>query len=109
MGISRQGVSLLGKGNIKSNSYPHIFQEIRNLGNFSENSWRNLLPSLHNISVAVMPKNYLIVLGGAVAEGFSMRYFEFGDFEGKFEQCISKSAVETKFAQHLMQGKRICE
>lgn len=44
---------------------------------------------------------------GALAEGFQARYFEFQDFERKFEECISKSAVKTKFAQHLQGGKLI--
>ncbi|EDX17252.1 GD16797 [Drosophila simulans] len=29
---------------------------------------------------------------GAIAEGFQIRYFEFQDFERKFEECISQSA-----------------
>uniref|UniRef100_A0A1B6EQB9 Dynamin-type G domain-containing protein n=4 Tax=Proconiini TaxID=565685 RepID=A0A1B6EQB9_9HEMI len=44
---------------------------------------------------------------GALAEGFPNRYFEFQDFERKFEECISKSAVKTKFAQHSQRGKHI--
>ncbi|ODM94964.1 Transmembrane GTPase Marf [Orchesella cincta] len=44
---------------------------------------------------------------GALAEGFQIRYFEFQDFERKFEECISKSAVQTKFQQHSHRGKHI--
>ncbi|XP_043488437.1 transmembrane GTPase Marf isoform X1 [Polistes fuscatus] len=44
---------------------------------------------------------------GALAEGFQNRYFEFQDFERKFEECISKSAVKTKFEQHSQRGKHI--
>ncbi|XP_066997759.2 transmembrane GTPase Marf [Anabrus simplex] len=44
---------------------------------------------------------------GALAEGFPNRYFEFLDFERKFEECISKSAVKTKFEQHCHRGKLI--
>ncbi|KAK2584330.1 hypothetical protein KPH14_006721 [Odynerus spinipes] len=44
---------------------------------------------------------------GAIAEGFQNRYFEFQDFERKFEECISKSAVKTKFEQHSQRGKHI--
>ncbi|KAG5305534.1 MARF GTPase, partial [Acromyrmex insinuator] len=44
---------------------------------------------------------------GALAEGFQNRYFEFQDFEKKFEECISKSAVKTKFEQHSQRGKHI--
>lgn len=43
----------------------------------------------------------------AIAEGFPNRYFEFQDFEHKFEECISKSAVRTKFQQHSQRGKLI--
>ena len=37
------------------------------------------------------------------ANGHSSRYFEFQDFEKKFEECISKTAVVTKFEQHTQQ------
>jgi mitofusin len=50
---------------------------------------------------------FLLGLAGAIAEGFSMRYLEFQDFERKFEACISKSAVQTKFEQHSHRGKHI--
>ena len=42
-----------------------------------------------------------------MAEGFSDRYSEFQDFERKFEECISKSAVRTKFERHSESGKLI--
>lgn len=42
-----------------------------------------------------------------LAEGFQTRYFEFQDFERKFEECISKSAVKTKFEQHTQRGRFI--
>ena len=38
-------------------------------------------------------------------DGFPERYSEFQDFEQKFEECISKSAVRTKFEQHSESGK----
>lgn len=44
---------------------------------------------------------------GAITEGFQTRYFEFLDFERKFEECISKSAVRTKFEQHSLRGRNI--
>lgn len=44
---------------------------------------------------------------GAIAEGFQTRYFEFQDFERKFEECISKSAVQTKFEKHSSRGKAL--
>jgi mitofusin len=42
-----------------------------------------------------------------LADGFPDRYSEFQDFEQKFEECISKSAVRTKFEQHSQKGKLI--
>ncbi|KAG7306983.1 hypothetical protein JYU34_007106 [Plutella xylostella] len=42
-----------------------------------------------------------------LADGHQIRYFEFLDFERKFEECISQSAVRTKFAQHSRRGKSI--
>ena len=42
-----------------------------------------------------------------MADGFQDRYSKFQDFEQKFEECISKSAVRTKFEQHSKIGKRI--
>ncbi|KAK4876273.1 hypothetical protein RN001_012695 [Aquatica leii] len=42
-----------------------------------------------------------------LADGFQNRYFEFQDFERKFEECISKSAVKTKFEQHTQRGRFI--
>jgi len=44
---------------------------------------------------------------GALADGFPNRYYEFQDFERKFEESISKSAVKTKFEQHSQRGKLI--
>lgn len=49
----------------------------------------------------------LPAIAGALADGFQNRYFEFQDFERKFEECISKSAVRTKFEQHSSRGKSI--
>ncbi|XP_030078142.1 mitofusin-2 isoform X1 [Microcaecilia unicolor] len=47
--------------------------------------------------------------GGALAEGFQVRMFEFQNFERRFEECISQSAVKTKFEQHTMRAKQIAE
>ncbi|XP_075695401.1 mitofusin-2 [Rhinoderma darwinii] len=47
--------------------------------------------------------------GGALAEGFQIRMFEFQNFERRFEECISQSAVKTKFEQHTMRAKHIAE
>ncbi|KAI0213722.1 Mitofusin-2 [Lamellibrachia satsuma] len=44
---------------------------------------------------------------GALLEGFQGRAFEFSNFERKFEECISQSAVQTKFEQHTANGKLI--
>ncbi|CAG6021995.1 unnamed protein product [Menidia menidia] len=48
-------------------------------------------------------------LGGALAEGFQARMFEFQNFERRFEECISQSAVKTKFEQHTVRAKQISE
>ncbi|XP_028394078.1 mitofusin-2-like [Dendronephthya gigantea] len=43
--------------------------------------------------------------GAAIhAEGFQARLMEFEHFERKFEECISKSAIQTKFESHAVQG-----
>ena len=42
-----------------------------------------------------------------MADGFQNRYFEFQAFEQTFEECISNSAVKTKFEQHSQRGKLI--
>ena len=42
-----------------------------------------------------------------MADGFPDRYSEFQDFERKFEECVSQSAVRTKFEQHSQRGKLI--
>ncbi|KAF6034361.1 MFN2 [Bugula neritina] len=47
---------------------------------------------------------------GSVLEGYQSRLFEFAQFERTFEECISRSAVKTKFAQHAHKGKLMaCE
>ncbi|XP_072516940.1 mitofusin-1b isoform X2 [Salminus brasiliensis] len=47
--------------------------------------------------------------GGALAEGFQDRLKEFQSFERTFEECISQSAVKTKFEQHTIRAKQITE
>uniref|UniRef100_A0A8C8C8N5 Dynamin-type G domain-containing protein n=1 Tax=Oncorhynchus tshawytscha TaxID=74940 RepID=A0A8C8C8N5_ONCTS len=47
--------------------------------------------------------------GGALAEGFQERLKEFQSFERIFEECISQSAVKTKFEQHTIRAKQIIE
>uniref|UniRef100_A0A8C7GP64 Mitofusin 1b n=1 Tax=Oncorhynchus kisutch TaxID=8019 RepID=A0A8C7GP64_ONCKI len=47
--------------------------------------------------------------GGALAEGFHERLKEFQSFERTFEECISQSAVKTKFEQHTIRAKQITE
>ncbi|XP_074655522.1 mitofusin-2-like isoform X2 [Tubulanus polymorphus] len=44
---------------------------------------------------------------GALAEGFQIRLFEFANFERQFEECISHTAVKTKFEKHSDRGKLI--
>lgn len=38
-----------------------------------------------------------------------MRMLEFQNFERRFEECISQSAVKTKFEQHTVRAKQIAE
>ncbi|PNJ68960.1 MFN1 isoform 7, partial [Pongo abelii] len=45
--------------------------------------------------------------GGVLAEGFQARLQEFQNFEQIFEECISQSAVKTKFEQHTIRAKQI--
>ncbi|CAF0977906.1 unnamed protein product [Rotaria sordida] len=40
-------------------------------------------------------------------EGYKERLDEFTKFEHEFEECISKTAVQTKFQQHTNRGKEI--
>ncbi|XP_038599595.1 mitofusin-1 [Tachyglossus aculeatus] len=47
--------------------------------------------------------------GGALAEGFQTRFQEFRNFEQIFEECISQSAVKTKFEQHTIRAKQIID
>ncbi|XP_026867584.2 mitofusin-1b [Electrophorus electricus] len=47
--------------------------------------------------------------GGALADGFQERLKEFQNFERTFEECISQSAVKTKFEQHTIRAKQIIE
>lgn len=44
---------------------------------------------------------------GMLQEGFQTRLFDFANFERRFEECISKSAVKTKFEQHTQRGQSI--
>lgn len=47
--------------------------------------------------------------GAALAEGFRARLEEFQKFEKLFEECISQSAVKTKFEQHTIRAKQIID
>ncbi|KAK6320642.1 hypothetical protein J4Q44_G00097490 [Coregonus suidteri] len=51
----------------------------------------------------------VLSVGGALAEGFQERLKEFQSFERIFEECISQSAVKTKFEQHTIRAKQITE
>ncbi|XP_046571956.1 mitofusin-2-like [Haliotis rubra] len=44
---------------------------------------------------------------GELRVGYEKRLSEFDKFENQFEQCISKSAVKTKFEHHTVSGKFI--
>jgi mitofusin len=43
----------------------------------------------------------------SLREGHQQRYFEFEDFERRFEQCLSRSALHTKFAHHSKCGREM--
>ncbi|KAL8188053.1 UNVERIFIED_CONTAM: Mitofusin-1, partial [Gekko kuhli] len=47
--------------------------------------------------------------GGALADGFQTRFQEFQHFEKVFEECISQSAVKTKFEQHTVRAKQVLD
>ncbi|XP_054839174.1 mitofusin-1 [Eublepharis macularius] len=47
--------------------------------------------------------------GDGLAEGFQTRFQEFQHFEKVFEECISQSAVKTKFEQHTIRAKQILD
>jgi len=40
-------------------------------------------------------------------EGYKARQLEFEEFERNFEECISQSAIKTKFEQHITNGEEI--
>lgn len=42
-----------------------------------------------------------------LTEGFQSRLFEFENFERSFEECLSKTAIKTKFDQHTRRGYSI--
>ncbi|OQV18745.1 Mitofusin-2 [Hypsibius exemplaris] len=48
-----------------------------------------------------------IVNPGAFPDGYLMRMQDFDTFERKFQECLSKSAVRTKFEHHTQQGRKI--
>ncbi|NWY66180.1 MFN1 protein, partial [Erithacus rubecula] len=47
--------------------------------------------------------------GEGLAEGFQTRFQEFQHFEQIFEECISQSAVKTKFEKHTIRAKQIID
>jgi mitofusin 2 len=59
------------------------------------------------LQARVKERNGLPLNSGALAEGFGTRYTEFEEFERRFEECISKSAIKTKFSNHSQQGKHL--
>ncbi|XP_015372851.1 PREDICTED: transmembrane GTPase Marf-like [Diuraphis noxia] len=59
------------------------------------------------LQARVKERNGQAINNGALAEGFSARYMEFEEFERRFEECISKSAIKTKFLNHSQQGKHL--
>ncbi|XP_025413801.1 transmembrane GTPase Marf isoform X4 [Sipha flava] len=61
------------------------------------------------LQARVQERKGLAPNSGALAEGFITRYKEFEEFEHKFEECISKSAIKTKFLNHSQQGKHLID
>lgn len=59
------------------------------------------------LQARVQERKGLAPNSGALAEGFNSRYMEFEEFEHRFEECISKSAIKTKFLNHSQQGKHL--
>jgi len=59
------------------------------------------------LQARVKERNGQALNSGALAEGFGARYMEFEEFEHRFEECISKSAIKTKFLNHSQQGKHL--
>ncbi|VVC32912.1 Dynamin superfamily,Fzo/mitofusin HR2 domain,P-loop containing nucleoside triphosphate hydrolase,Dynamin- [Cinara cedri] len=59
------------------------------------------------LQARVQERKGLASNSGALAEGFSIRYMEFEEFERRFEECISKSAIKTKFLNHSQEGKHL--
>uniref|UniRef100_A0A8D0LAA0 Mitofusin 1 n=1 Tax=Sphenodon punctatus TaxID=8508 RepID=A0A8D0LAA0_SPHPU len=47
--------------------------------------------------------------GAALGDGFQTRFQEFQNFEQIFEECISQSAVKTKFEQHTIRAIQIID
>ena len=58
------------------------------------------------------PSKYYCLLGipenpNNFPDGFKSRQLEFEEFEKKFEECITRSAITTKFSQHVSGGENI--
>uniref|UniRef100_O95140-2 Isoform 2 of Mitofusin-2 n=1 Tax=Homo sapiens TaxID=9606 RepID=O95140-2 len=66
-------------------------------------------PHLSTLSLPRRRSMAFLSSWGALAEGFQVRMFEFQNFERRFEECISQSAVKTKFEQHTVRAKQIAE
>ncbi|XP_066025138.1 mitofusin-2-like isoform X2 [Pocillopora verrucosa] len=58
-----------------------------------------------------MQKHQEMPQGGVAihVEGFPARQLEFENFERKFEECIFKSAMKTKFESHAISGLKIAK
>lgn len=48
-----------------------------------------------------------MTLGRGLADGYNSRLMEFERFEMKFKECLSSSAIKTKFEQHHSRGMEI--
>lgn len=49
----------------------------------------------------------IVLLGRGLADGHKGRLAEFERFELKLNQCLSSSAIQTKFEQHHSRGTEI--
>ena len=48
-----------------------------------------------------------VLLGHGLAEGHRARLQNFEQFERRFKECLSSSAIRTKFEQHYLQGRSV--
>ena len=62
--------------------------------------WLRKRPLFCNFFILGIPEN-----PNNFPDGFKSRQLEFEEFEKKFEECITRSAIATKFSQHVSGGE----